>query len=261
MEAHCDRRPAARSCRVRVEQRYATGAIRRRQTRNLRQASIASAADPSGVGGVRARRARAQASSEPAPTHHAASWMSMPPAALEHRIVQGSRWWVPEYHRGFLVVAPVRTRRRPPPDGRERAAGNGSRSSCRALPRAARPARADARPGAGCPVDRCTTSPRCRDIAHELSNLLTAARAGCTSRWSRWALDGGRGGRRLELLDELAGGGRYDRSASFLRARQGPRAWRAGAVGAVRRRARDPFCCTSRAASQGKEDPSSSTPP
>jgi len=165
-------------------------------------------------------------SSDPTPAHHTTKldvdatlrrW-SIP-------IVQGSRWVGCQAKvEGAWVVAPVRLRPpAPPPDGRERRSRErltlelaglclGLLDRRDPLPGAQAPARrAD-------PLQELTTLPGI--IAHELSNPLTAARAGLqlamesVGRWTEVVA-----ARRVELLDEL---GQViediDRSVSFLRA-------------------------------------------
>ena len=189
----------------------------------LRQASVALGGRPVTVWQVSERaELEPQGSSEPAPAHH--STKLDVDATLRRwniQIIEGSRW-VGCRAGEHWVVAPVRTRPAAPPpagrerrsrerltlelaglclglvDRRERVAGNSA-------------ARSD-------PFQDLTTLPGI--IAHELSNPLTAARAGLQlameslGRWTEVAA-----GRRLELLDEL---GQVvddiDRSVSFLRA-------------------------------------------
>ena len=189
----------------------------------LRQASVALGGHAVTVWQVSARaELEPQGSSEPAPAHHSTKldvdatlrrW-SIP-------IVEGSRW-VGCRAGELWVVAPIRSRPpAPPPDGRERRSrerltlelaglclGLLDRRESIAGPPAARPD----------PFQDIATLPGI--IAHELSNPLTAARAGLQlameslGRWTEVAA-----GRRLELLDEL---GQIvddiDRSISFLRA-------------------------------------------
>jgi signal transduction histidine kinase len=188
----------------------------------LRQASIALGGTPVTVWQVSARaELEPQGSSEPTPTHHSTKldvdatlrrW-SIP-------IVEGSRW-VGCRSGDAWVVAPVRTRPpAPPPEGRERRSRERLTLELAGLclgllDRRESVAGEPTRPG---PFQDLTTLPGI--IAHELSNPLTAARAGLqlamesVGRWTEVAA-----GRRLELLDEL---GQIvddiDRSVSFLRA-------------------------------------------
>src|SRR3989440_10470522 len=191
----------------------------------LRQASVALGGRPVTVWEVSARaELEPQASSEPAPTHHATKLdVDATLRRWNIAIVQGSRWvGCQSGTNGFWVVAPVRIRPpAPPPDGRERP----SRERLTLEPaglclglldrREPGPGQTPARPD---PLHDITTLPGV--IAHELSNPLTAARAGLQlameslGRWTEVAA-----GRRLELLDEL---GQVvediDRAVSFLRA-------------------------------------------
>ena len=192
----------------------------------LRQASIALGGRPVTVWEVSARaELEPQASSEPAPTHHASK---LDVDATLRRwnivIVQGSRWVGCQSNaEGFWVVAPVRTRPpAPPPDGRERRSRERLTLElaglCLGLLDRREPTPGQAPAARSDPLHDITTLPGI--IAHELSNPLTAARAGLhlamesLGRWTEVAA-----GRRLELLDEL---GQVvediDRSASFLRA-------------------------------------------
>ncbi len=191
----------------------------------LRQASVALDGRPVTVWEVSVRaELEPQGSSEPAPTHHASK---LDVDATLRRwnipIVQGSRWVGCRASAGeHWVVAPVRTRPpAPPPDGRERRSRDRLTLELAGLclglldRREPAPGEVAARPD---PLQDITTLPGI--IAHELSNPLTAARAGLQlameslGRWTEVAA-----GRRLELLDEL---GQIvddiDRSVSFLRA-------------------------------------------
>src|SRR5882672_2940981 len=90
----------------------------------LRQASVALGGRPVTVWEVSARaELEPQASSEPAPTHHATNLdVDATLRRWNIAIVQGSRWvGCQSAADGFWVVAPVRARPpAPPPDGRER---------------------------------------------------------------------------------------------------------------------------------------------
>src|SRR6184192_2558182 len=191
----------------------------------LRQANIALGGRPVTVWEVSARaELEPQASSEPAPTHHTTK-LDVDATLLRWNIaiVQGSRWvGCQGAADGFWVVAPVRTRPpAPPPEGRERRSrerltlelaglclGLLDRREAPATPFATR---AD-------PLQDLATLPGI--IAHEVSNPLTAARAGlqlameALGRWTEVAA-----ARRLEMLDEL---GQVvddiDRGINFLRA-------------------------------------------
>src|SRR6266480_2715254 len=191
----------------------------------LRQASIALGGRPVTVWEVSARaELEPQASSEPAPTHHTTKLdVDATLRRWNIAIVQGSRWvGCQGAADGFWVVAPVRTRPpAPPPEGRERRSRERLTLELAGLclglldRREPAPGHAPARPD---PLQDITTLPGI--IAHELSNPLTAARAGLQlameslGRWTEVPA-----GRRLELLDEL---GQViediDRSVSFLRA-------------------------------------------
>jgi len=193
----------------------------------LRQASMALGGRPVTVWEVSTRaEPEPRASSEPAPSHHATK---LDVDATLRRwnipIVQGSRWVGCRATAGDeWVIAPVRLRPpAPPPDGRERRSPERLTLElaglCLGLLDRREPAaggetnarRAD-------PLQDITTLPGV--IAHELSNPLTAARAGlqlameAVGRWTEVAA-----ARRLELLDEL---GQVvediDRSVNFLRA-------------------------------------------
>jgi signal transduction histidine kinase len=196
----------------------------------LRQASAALGGRPVTVWEVSSQaEPEPQASSEPVPSHHTTK---LDVDATLRRwnvpIVEGSRWVgcqaAPD---GAWVIAPVRLRPpAPPPSGNER------RSPARLtleltglclglLDR--RDAAADAPEGASAgtradPLQDITTLPGI--IAHELSNPLTAARAGLQlvleslHHWTDVP-----GPRRRELADELGQViGDIDRSVSFLRA-------------------------------------------
>jgi len=167
-----------------------------------------------------------QATSDAVPAHHATNLdVDATLRRWQIPIVQGSRWIgsraAPE---GAWVIAPVRLRPpAPPPDGRERRSRERLTLELAGLclglldrrePTEGAPAptrRAD-------PLQDMTTLPGI--IAHELSNPLTAARAGlqlvmeAVGRWTEVAA-----GRRLQLLDEL---GQViediDRTVNFLRA-------------------------------------------
>src|SRR5881409_602823 len=191
----------------------------------LRQASVALGGRPVTVWEVSARaELEPQASSEPAPTHHTTKLdVDATMRRWNIAIVQGSRWvGCQGAADGFWVVAPVRTRPpAPPPEGRERRSrerltlelaglclGLLDRREAPATPFATR---AD-------PLQDLATLPGI--IAHEVSNPLTAARAGlqlameALGRWTEVAA-----ARRLEMLDEL---GQVvddiDRGINFLRA-------------------------------------------
>jgi signal transduction histidine kinase len=191
----------------------------------LRQASVALDGRPVTVWEVSARaELEPRGSSEPAPTHHATK---LDVDATLRRwnipIVQGSRWVGCRATAGdHWVVAPIRSSPpAPPPDGRERRSRDRLTLELAGLclglldRREPVPGAPLARPD---PLQDITTLPGV--IAHELSNPLTAARAGLQlameslGRWTEVAA-----GRRLELLDEL---GQVvediDRSVSFLRA-------------------------------------------
>src|SRR5437867_2628504 len=192
----------------------------------LRQASVAVGGRPVTVWEVSARaELEPQASSDPAPTHHATK---LDVDATLRRwnivIVQGSRWvGCRSATDGPWVVAPVRTRPpAPPPEGRERRSRDRLTLElaglCLGLLDRREPTPAQSPAGRADPLQDITTLPGV--IAHELSNPLTAARAGLQlameslGRWTEVAA-----GRRLELLDEL---GQVvediDRAVSFLRA-------------------------------------------
>jgi signal transduction histidine kinase len=191
----------------------------------LRQASVALGGRPVTVWEVSARaELEPQASSDPTPTHHATKLdVDSTLRRWNIAIVQGSRWvGCRAGAQDGWVVAPVRTRPpAPPPNGRERRSPERLTLElaglCLGLLDRREPAVSvpGARPD---PLHDVTTLPGI--IAHELSNPLTAARAGLQlameslGRWTEVAA-----GRRLELLDEL---GQVvediDRSVSFLRA-------------------------------------------
>src|SRR5216117_2810128 len=194
----------------------------------LRQASIALGGRPVTVWEVSARaELEPQASSEPAPTHHTTKLdVDATLRRWNIAIVQGSRWvGCQGAADGFWVVAPVRTRPpAPPPEGRERRSRERLTLElaglCLGLLDRREPTPGHPPAARSDPLNDITTLPGI--IAHELSNPLTAARAGLhlamesLGRWTEVAA-----GRRLELLDEL---GQVvediDRSASFLRAVQ-----------------------------------------
>jgi signal transduction histidine kinase len=193
----------------------------------LRQASVALGGRPVTVWEVSARaELEPQASSDPAPAHHTTKLdVDNTLRRWNIAIVQGSRWVGCQTGTdGPWVVAPVRTRPpAPPPAGRERRGRERLTLELAGLclglldRRDAAPGHAAARPD---PLHDITTLPGI--IAHELSNPLTAARAGLqlamesVGRWTEVAA-----GRRLELLDAL---GQVvediDRSVGFLRAVQ-----------------------------------------
>src|SRR5436309_2699381 len=192
----------------------------------LRQASIALGGRPVTVWEVSARaELEPQASSEPAPTHHATNLdVDATLRRWNIAIVQGSRWvGCRGAADGDWVVAPVRTRPpAPPPEGRERRSRERLTLElaglCLGLLDRREPTAGHVPAARSDPLQDITTLPGI--IAHELSHPLTAARAGLhlamesLGRWTEVAA-----GRRLELLDEL---GQVvediDRSASFLRA-------------------------------------------
>src|SRR5213596_747384 len=191
----------------------------------LRQASVALGGRPVTVWEVSSRaELEPQASSEPAPTHHATKLdVDATLRRWNITIVQGSRWVGSRgAGDGYWVVAPVRTRPpSPPPEGRERRSRERLTLELaglclglldrRELPAAPVPKRTD-------PLQDLATLPGI--IAHEVSNPLTAARAGlqlameALGRWTEVAA-----ARRLEVLDEL---GQVvddiDRGINFLRA-------------------------------------------
>src|SRR5436189_3405459 len=192
----------------------------------LRQASVALGGRPVTVWEVSARaELEPQASSEHAPTHHATNLdVDATLRRWNITIVQGSRWvGCRGAADGLWVVAPVRTRPpAPPPEGRERRSRERLTLELAGLCLGLLDRR-EPTPGQGPatradPLHDITTLPGI--IAHELSNPLTAARAGLQlameslGRWTEVAA-----GRRLELLDEL---GQVvediDRAVSFLRA-------------------------------------------
>src|SRR5439155_979353 len=164
-----------------------------------------------------------QASSAPAPAHHDSKLdVDSTLRRWGIQIVQGSRFVGSRASEGYWVVAPVRTRPpSPPPEGRERRSRERLTLELaglclglldrRELPAAPVPKRTD-------PLQDLATLPGI--IAHEVSNPLTAARAGlqlameALGRWTEVAA-----ARRLEMLDEL---GQVvddiDRGINFLRA-------------------------------------------
>src|SRR5438034_1011565 len=194
----------------------------------LRQASVALGGRPVTVWEVSSRaELEPQASSEPAPTHHTTKLdVDATLRRWNIAIVQGSRWvGCQGAADGFWVVAPVRARPpAPPPEGRERRSRERLTLElaglCLGLLDRREPTPGHPPAARSDPLNDITTLPGI--IAHELSNPLTAARAGLhlamesLGRWTEVAA-----GRRLELLDEL---GQVvediDRSASFLRAVQ-----------------------------------------
>ncbi len=192
----------------------------------LRQASAALGGRPVTVWEVSPRaELEPQASSDPTPTHHASKLdVDATLRRWNIAIVQGSRWvGSRSATEGPWVVAPVRTRPpAPPPEGRERRSRDRLTLElaglCLGLLDRREPTPAQSPAGRADPLQDITTLPGV--IAHELSNPLTAARAGLQlameslGRWTEVAA-----GRRLELLDEL---GQVvediDRAVSFLRA-------------------------------------------
>ena len=192
----------------------------------LRQASVALGGRPVTVWEVSPRaELEPQASSEPTPTHHASKLdVDATLRRWNISIVQGSRWVGSRAAtEGPWVVAPVRSRPpAPPPEGRERRSRDRLTLElaglCLGLLDRREPTPAQSPAGRADPLQDITTLPGV--IAHELSNPLTAARAGLQlameslGRWTEVAA-----GRRLELLDEL---GQVvediDRAVSFLRA-------------------------------------------
>lgn len=191
----------------------------------LRQASVALGGRPVTVWEVSAQaELEPQGSSEPMPAHHATHLdVDATLRRWNIAIVQGSRWVGCRAPVGdHWIVAPVRTRPpAPPPDGRERRSRDRLTLELAGLclglldRRETIPSGPPARPD---PLQDIAMLPGI--MAHELSNPLTAARAGLqlamesVGRWTEVAA-----GRRLELLDEL---GQIvddiDRSVSFLRA-------------------------------------------
>src|SRR2546429_4228700 len=149
----------------------------------LRQASVALGGRPVTVWEVSARaELEPQASSEPAPTHHTTKLdVDATLRRWSISIVQGSRWvGCQAGSEGLWVGAPVRTQPpAPPPDGRERRSRERLTLELAGLclglldRREPAPGHPPARPD---PLQDITTLPGI--IAHELSNPLTAARAG-----------------------------------------------------------------------------------
>src|SRR6266480_1150420 len=148
----------------------------------LRQASIALGGRPVTVWEVSARaELEPQESSAPAPAHHDSKLdVDSTLRRWGIQIVQGSRFVGSRASEGYWVVAPVRTRPpSPPPEGRERRSRGRLTLElaglCRGLldrrelPAAPVPKRTD-------PLQELATLPGI--IAHEVSNPLTAARAG-----------------------------------------------------------------------------------
>src|SRR5947208_1788244 len=191
-----------------------------------RQASVALGGRPVTVWEVSSRaELEPQASSDPAPTHHTTKLdVDATLRRWNIAIVQGSRWvGCQGAADGFWVVAPVRTRPpAPPPEGRERRSRERLTLElaglCLGLLDRREPTPGHPPAARSDPLNDITTLPGI--IAHELSNPLTAARAGLhlamesLGRWTEVAA-----GRRLELLDGLGQGvGDIDRSASLLRA-------------------------------------------
>ena len=191
----------------------------------LRQASIALGGRPVTIWEVSARaELELQASSEPSPGYHA-SKLDVDETLRRWNVplVQGSRWVGSRAAPGEAwLVAPVRDQPpAAPPAGRER--------RCRErltlelaglclglLDRREAPANPIPNAKPASPMQDATTLPGI--IAHELSNPLTAARAGLQQAMEaigRWTEVGA--GRRLEMLDEL---GQViddiDRSVTFL---------------------------------------------
>ena len=191
----------------------------------LRQASIALGGRPVTIWEVSARaELELQASSEPSPGYHA-SKLDVDETLRRWNVplVQGSRWVGSRAAPGEAwLVAPVRGQPpAAPPAGRER--------RCRErltlelaglclglLDRREAPANPIPNAKPASPMQDATTLPGI--IAHELSNPLTAARAGLQQAMEaigRWTEVGA--GRRLEMLDEL---GQViddiDRSVTFL---------------------------------------------
>lgn len=191
----------------------------------LRQASIALGGRPVTIWEVSVRaELELQASSEPSPGYHA-SKLDVDETLRRWNVplVQGSRWVGSRAAPGEAwLVAPVRDQPpAAPPAGRER--------RCRErltlelaglclglLDRREAPANPIPNAKPASPMQDATTLPGI--IAHELSNPLTAARAGLQQAMEaigRWTEVGA--GRRLEMLDEL---GQViddiDRSVTFL---------------------------------------------
>src|SRR5438309_609104 len=176
----------------------------------LRQASVALGGRPVTVWEVSSRaELEPQASSEPAPTHHTTKLdVDATLRRWNIAIVQGSRWvGCQGAADGFWVVAPVRARPpAPPPEGRERRSRERLTLElaglCLGLLDRREPTPGHPPAARSDPLNDITTLPGI--IAHELSNPLTAARAGLhlamesLGRWTEVAA-----GRRLELLDEL----------------------------------------------------------
>src|SRR5213596_1146127 len=191
----------------------------------LRQASVALGGRHVTVWEVSVRaELEPQASSEPAPTHQATNLdVDATLRRWNITIVQGSRWvGCRGAGDGDWVVAPVRTRPpAPPPEGRERRSRERLTLELAGLclgllDRREVPATPFAKHLD--PLQDLATLPGI--IAHEVSNPLTAARAGlqlameALGRWTEVAA-----ARRLEVLDEL---GQVvddiDRGINFLRA-------------------------------------------
>ncbi len=194
----------------------------------LRQASAALGGRPVTVWEVSARaELETQASSEPAPRYHSSRLdVDTTLRGWHIPIVQGSRWvgcHIEEPGRPWLV-APVRSQpAAPPPEGRERRSKERLTIELAGLCIGLLDRREIAWvSGSGLggfdPLHDVTTLPGI--IAHELSNPLTAARAGlqlAMETLGGWTEIGA--SRRLEMLDEL---GQVvediDRGVSFLRA-------------------------------------------
>jgi signal transduction histidine kinase len=194
----------------------------------LRQASVALGGRSVTAWEVSARaELEPQASSDPAPTHHATKLdVDATLRRWNIAIVQGSRWvGCRAASEGSWVVAPVRTRPpAPPPEGHERRSPERLTLELAGLclglldRRESAPGQAVSGAPRSDPFQDTGALPGI--IAHELSNPLTAARAGLqlamesVGRWTEVAA-----GRRLDLLDEL---GQVvediERSIGFLRA-------------------------------------------
>ncbi len=193
----------------------------------LRQASVALGGRSVTTWEVSARaELEPQASSDPSPGHHATKLdVDVTLRRWNIPIVQGSRWvGCSNSGAGPWIIAPVRTRPpAPPPEGRERRSRERLTLELAGLclgllDRREPTAGSTAASKRGDPLQDITTLPGI--MAHELSNPLTAARAGlqlvmeALGRWTEVAAS-----RRLEMLDEL---GQVvddiDRSVNFLRA-------------------------------------------
>ncbi|MGH7548050.1 MAG: sensor histidine kinase [Gemmatimonadales bacterium] len=193
----------------------------------LRQASVALGGRPVTIWEVSAHaELEPQASSDPSPRHHATHLdVDVTLRRWNIPIVQGSGWvGSPAAAEGAWVIAPVRTRPpTPPPDGRERRSRERLTLELAGLclgllDRREAPVGSISAAKRSDPLQDIATLPGI--IAHELSNPLTAARAGlqivieALGRWTEVAAS-----RRLEMLEEL---GQVvddiDRSVNFLRA-------------------------------------------